>query len=134
MTDQRHHFRNVVALWLLANAIMLPVVIWVLGPGLPPGNGTVESSGQVTDNIVLLATATPVALGVLVYFAYALWAFRERDSEAVVDGAPIRGNSSVQFWWLITTRRRRSRQRPNISPARAASCWCGWMPACSATG
>jgi cytochrome c oxidase subunit II len=103
VTDQRHHFRNVVALWLLANAIMLPVVIWVLGPGLPPGNGTVESSGQVTDNIVLLATATPVALGVLVYFAYALWAFRERDPEAVVDGPPIRGNSSVQFWWLIVT-------------------------------
>ena len=39
----------------------------------------------------------------LVYFGYALWAFRERDSAAVVDGPPIRGNSSVQFWWLIVT-------------------------------
>jgi cytochrome c oxidase subunit 2 len=97
------HFRNVALLWLTAMAIMLPIVIWVLGPGLPPGNGTVQSHGQVVDNIVLLATATPVALAVLVYFAYALWAFRERDQSVIVDGPAIRGNSSVQFWWLITT-------------------------------
>jgi cytochrome c oxidase subunit II len=103
MTDERHHFRNVAILWVLANAIMLPIVIWVFGPGLPPGNGTVQSSGQVVDNTVLLATATPVALAVLVYFGYALWAFREREPENYVDGPPIRGNASVQFWWLIIT-------------------------------
>lgn len=103
MTDSRPHFRNVVLLWLLANAIMLPIVIWVLGPGLPPGNGSVEAHGQVVDNIFLMAMATPVAMAVLVYFGYALWAFRERAPEAYVDGPPIRGNSSVQFWWLIIT-------------------------------
>ena len=102
MTGERH-FRNIVVLWLIANAIMLPLVIWVFGPGLPPGNATVESAGQVTDNIVLLAMATPVALGVLVYFGYAIIVFRERDPEAVLDGPPVRGNASVQFWWLITT-------------------------------
>jgi cytochrome c oxidase subunit 2 len=101
--DKTPHFRNVVLLWLLANAIMLPIVIWVLGPGLPPGNGTVQAHGQVVDNIVLLATATPVALGVLVYCGYALWAFRERNPEVVLDGPAIRGNASVQFWWLVTT-------------------------------
>ncbi len=101
--ESDHHFRNVVLLWLLANVILLPIVVFVIGPGMPPGNGSVEASGQVVDNTVLLATATPVALGVLVYYAYALWAFRERSPEVVVDGPPIRGNSSVQFWWLIVT-------------------------------
>ncbi len=101
--DNTPHFRNIVLLWVLANVIMLPIVIWVFGPGLPPGNGSVEASGQVTDNTVLLATATPVALAVLVYLGYALWAFRERTPEVVLDGPPIRGNSSVQFWWLIVT-------------------------------
>ena len=67
--DGTRHWRNVVVLWLIASVIMLPIVIFVLGPGLPPGNGSVEASGQVTDNTVLLATATPVALGVLVYMA-----------------------------------------------------------------
>jgi cytochrome c oxidase subunit 2 len=103
VTDERPHFRNVVALWLVATVIVTPIVVFVIGPGLPPGNGTVESHGQVVDNTVLLAVATPIALGVLVYFAYALWAFREREPGVVVDGPAIRGNSSVQFWWLITT-------------------------------
>jgi cytochrome c oxidase subunit II len=103
MSDERHHFRNVVLLWLLATVIMLPIVIWVIGPGLPPGNGSVEAHGQTVDNTVLLATATPVALAVLVYFVYALWAFRERTPDVVTDGPAIRGNSSIQFWWLIIT-------------------------------
>jgi cytochrome c oxidase subunit II len=101
--ESDHHFRNVALLWLLGNVIMLPIVIWVFGPGLPPGNGTVQAHGQVVDNTVLMAMATPVALAVLVYFAYALWAFRERNPEVILDGPPIRGNASVQFWWLITT-------------------------------
>jgi cytochrome c oxidase subunit 2 len=103
MEQTDHHFRNVVLLWLLANAIMLPIVIWVLGPGLPPGNGSVQAHGQVVDNIVLFAMATPVALAVLVYFGYALWAFRERNPGIILDGPAIRGNASVQFWWLIVT-------------------------------
>jgi cytochrome c oxidase subunit 2 len=101
--DGTNHFRKVTLFWIAANVIMLPIVIWVIGPGMPPGNGSVQASGQVTDNTVLMATATPVALGVLVYMAYALWVFRERTPEVVVDGPPIRGNASVQFWWLIVT-------------------------------
>jgi cytochrome c oxidase subunit II len=98
-----NHFLRVTLWWLLANVIMVPIVVFVLGPGLPPGNGSVEASGQVTDNTVLLALATPVALAVLVYFTYALIVFRERDTSAVLDGPDIRGNSSVQLWWLVTT-------------------------------
>jgi len=101
--DDKPHFRNVALLWLLSCVIMVPIVVFVIGPGLPPGNGSVQASGQVTDNTVLLAVATPVALGVLVYMAYALWAFRERTPEVVLDGPPIRGNASVQFWWLVVT-------------------------------
>ncbi|MGO9906824.1 MAG: cytochrome c oxidase subunit II [Solirubrobacteraceae bacterium] len=101
--DGKAHFRNVALLWLVANVIMVPIVVFLFGPGLPPGKGTVEAAGQVTDNTVLLAVATPVALAVLVYLAYALWAFRERNPEVIVDGPPIRGDASVQFWWLVVT-------------------------------
>jgi len=99
----RQHFRRIVILWLVSSIILTPIVVFVLAPGMPPGNGTVEASGQVTDNTVLLGLATPVALAVLVYFGYACWAFRERDSDAVVDGPPIRGNATVQTWWLAVT-------------------------------
>jgi cytochrome c oxidase subunit 2 len=100
---ETRHWRNVVGLWVIANLIMLPIVIWVLGPGMPPGTGTAEASGQVTDNTVLMAVATPVAMAVLVYMGYAIWAFRERTPDVVVDGPAIRGNASLQFWWLIVT-------------------------------
>ena len=92
--DQKHHFRNVVVLWLIASVILTPIVVFVLAPGIPPGNGTVQASGQVTDNTVLLGVATPVAVAVLVYFGYALVVFRERDPHTVVDGPAVRGNAT----------------------------------------
>lgn len=101
--DQRNHFLRVTLIWLVASLILTPVVVFVVAPGLPPGNGSVESAGQVTDNTVLLGLSTPVALAILVYFAYALIVFRERDTSAVVDGPAVRGNATVQIWWLVIT-------------------------------
>jgi cytochrome c oxidase subunit 2 len=103
MSDNVNHFRRVVILWLVASVIFTPIVVFVLAPGMPPGNGTVESAGQVTDNTVLLGLSTPIALAVLVYFGYALVAFRERTPEAVLDGPPVRGNAGIQLWWIIIT-------------------------------
>jgi len=103
-TDQTPHFRRVAILWLIATAILTPIVIFVLGPGLPPGNGSVQASGQTADNIVLLALSVPVAMAVLVTLGYEIWAFRERNLNGpVLDGPAITGNSSIQMWWLIIT-------------------------------
>jgi cytochrome c oxidase subunit 2 len=102
--DQTNHFRRFALIWAAATIILVPIVVFVFAPGMPPGNGTVESSGQVTDNTVLMALSTPVALGVLIFVAYCVWAFRERNLNGpVLDGPPITGNSSVQMWWLIVT-------------------------------
>ncbi len=102
--DKTPHFRRVALIWLIATAILTPIVIFVLGPGLPPGNGSVQASGQTADNIVLLALSVPVAMAVLVTLAYEVWAFRERDLNGpVLDGPAITGNSSIQMWWLIIT-------------------------------
>ena len=103
MTDERHHLRNFTLLWVISSLILTPIIVFVVGPGLPPGSGSVEASGQVTDNTVLMGMATPVALLVIVYLAYAIWAFRETNPDVIVDGPPIRGNASLQFWWLIVT-------------------------------
>lgn len=101
--DDVNHFRRLCLVWLLASVIATPLVVFVLAPGLPPGNGSVQASGQVVDNAVLLGVSTPVALAVLVYFFYALVAFRERDQSAVLDGPPVRGHSGVQTTWLVVT-------------------------------
>src|SRR6202012_1902441 len=80
-----------------------PLVVFVLAPGMPPGTGSGEAAGQVTDNTVLMGRSVPVAAAVLVYLAYALIVFREREPAVFVDGPPIRGNASVQLWWLVIT-------------------------------
>jgi cytochrome c oxidase subunit II len=98
-----NHFLRIVLWWLLVSVIGTALVVFVLGPGLPPGNGSVEASGQVTDNTVLMAISVPVAAAVLVYLVYALIVFREREPDVIVDGPPIRGNASIQLWWLVTT-------------------------------
>jgi cytochrome c oxidase subunit 2 len=98
-----NHFRRVAIIWLVVTVVAVPLVIWVLGPIMPPGKGSVEASGQVVDNIVLLALATPVMTAVIVYFLYAVIVFREREPAAVLDGPPIRGDAGVQLTWLIVT-------------------------------
>jgi len=101
---EAHHFRRVTLIWLLASVIATPVVVLLAAPGMPPGNGSVESSGQVVDNTVLLGISTPVALAVIVYFVYVLIAFREREpAGAVLDGPAVRGDSGVQLWWVVVT-------------------------------
>jgi cytochrome c oxidase subunit 2 len=97
------HFRRVVLIWLVASVILTPIVIFIFAPIVPPGQGSVQASGQVLDNTILFALSTPIALAVLVYFGYALIVFRERDPAAVVDGPPLRGHSGVQLWWLVVT-------------------------------
>ncbi len=101
--DTVNHFRRVAIIWAIATVILTPIMIWVLGPGLPPGNGSVEAHGQVVDNTVLLATSTPLALVVLVVFIYSLIAFRERQPEVYVDGPPVRGHAGIQTTWLVMT-------------------------------
>jgi cytochrome c oxidase subunit II len=101
--NEVNHWRRVVLWWVGASVIATPLVVFVAAPGLPPGNGSVQASGQVVDNTVLLGVSTPAALAVLVYFIYALIAFREREPQAVLDGPPVRGNAGIQMWWLVST-------------------------------
>ncbi|HET9104234.1 MAG TPA: cytochrome c oxidase subunit II [Solirubrobacteraceae bacterium] len=102
--NEVNHWRRVVLWWLLATVICTPLVVFVLAPGLPPGNGSEQAAGQVVDNTVLLGLSTPVTLAVLVYFTYAMIAFREREPAAtVLDGPHIDGNATIQTWWLIVT-------------------------------
>ncbi|MDQ6607039.1 MAG: cytochrome c oxidase subunit II [Actinomycetota bacterium] len=98
-----NHFRRITLIWLLASVVATPLVVLVAAPGLPPGNGSVQSSGQVVDNTLLLGISTPIALAVLVYFGYVLIAFREREPGSVLEGPPVLGHPGVQTTWLLAT-------------------------------
>jgi len=96
------HLRRFGVIWLIATVIALPLVIFVLGPELPPGNGSDAASGQVTDNTVLLAMATPVLLMVVIYLLYAIVNFRQPQG-GVLEGPAVRGHARLQTSWIVIT-------------------------------
>jgi cytochrome c oxidase subunit 2 len=103
MKPEVNHWRRFVLWWLVTSIVMTLLVVVVLAPGIPPGNGTVESSGQVYDNTVLLGISTPIAIGVVVFFIYSIIAFREREPGALLEGPRVLGDARIQTWWLVIT-------------------------------
>ena len=47
---------------VIGTAIVLPLVIFVLGPNMPPGKDTPVAKSQVTDNTVLMVVMSPFAV------------------------------------------------------------------------
>ena len=57
--SQVPHGKRLLAVWLALSVIATPLVVIFLGPSLPPGHGSEQASGQVSDNTVLLGVSTP---------------------------------------------------------------------------
>jgi cytochrome c oxidase subunit 2 len=102
MAGEPNHGRRFGLTWLIATIIVTPLVIVLLGPILPPGHGSEQASGQVTDNTVLLAMATPVLLLVVVYLIYAIIFFRQPQG-GLLEGPAVRGDARIQTTWIVVT-------------------------------
>ena len=100
--SEPNHARRFGAIWVVASLIATPLVVVLLGPILPPGKATEQAAGQVTDNTVLLAMATPVLLLVVLYMIYAVIYFRQPKG-AALEGPAIRGNAGLQTTWIVIT-------------------------------
>ena len=101
-TAEPNHLRRFLTLWIGATLIITPLVVILLGPHLPPGNGSEQASGQVTDNTVLLGMSTPVLLLIVLYLIYASIFFRQ-ERGAVLEGPAVRGHAGLQTTWLVLT-------------------------------
>jgi cytochrome c oxidase subunit II len=97
----RHGVR-IVAIWAVLSAISVPLIVWVLGPHLPPGRMTAEAGSQTDANTLMTALLAPIILLVVVYFVYSLVVFHEQG-DAVEDGPPIRGHGPTQMAWVLVT-------------------------------
>ncbi len=97
-----NHLRRIAIAALVLSAIATPIVVAVIAPNLPPGNGSSASSGQVYDDTVLLGIVTPIAVTILVYFAYTLVVFRHRAG-GHEEGVAIRDDNRVHVPWLVGT-------------------------------
>jgi cytochrome c oxidase subunit II len=100
--EEPNHFRRIAVLTIVISVFTTLLVIFVLGPHLPPGKSSSQAAGQVTDNIVLTALMTPFASFILVYFTYVLIVFRRRGT-AIEEGVAIRGNARAQNAWIVAT-------------------------------
>jgi cytochrome c oxidase subunit 2 len=99
--DDVRHGRRVVILWVVLSLIAWPIAAFVIGPLIPPGNGSVQAQGQTFDNQVLIAVSAPILVFVVVVLAYELIVFRSRG--AVAAGPPVRGDSGLQLLWIVIT-------------------------------
>jgi len=89
-------------LWIVLSIIGCLLVALVLGPHLPPGRASSTAASQQTDFTVLATIATPVVVGVLLYFGWALAFWRQRPGDET-DAAPLHGNTKVQVTWIVGT-------------------------------
>lgn len=96
------HMRRIVTIWAIVTAIAVPLVIWVVGPHIPPGDLSRQSHDQHVVNVVLAALAVPVVAMIWVYFGYAIAVFRQPGDE-IVDGPPLLGHARLQLGWVLTT-------------------------------
>jgi cytochrome c oxidase subunit II len=96
------HVRRIGLLSLLLTVVAVPLVVFVWGPHLPPGDLTAQDDAQRANNVLLAAVATPVVVTVLVFFIYTLTTFRQRGDERT-DGPPIQGHGPIQVTWIVVT-------------------------------
>jgi cytochrome c oxidase subunit 2 len=94
--------RRIVAVWLVLSVVGVLLVIFALGPVMPPGTETAQATEQHEANIIITALLTPITLGLLVYFAFALTSFRQRGEE-IVDGPAMHGHTRIQGTWILST-------------------------------
>lgn len=102
VAPEPNHARRFTTIWLVATLICTPIAIFVIGPIMPPGNGSEQATGKVTDNTVLLAMATPVLLLVTLYLIYAVIVFRQPKG-GVLEGPAVRGDAKIQTAWIVIT-------------------------------
>ena len=94
--------RRVIAVWLALSVIGVLALIFGLGPHMPPGNKSTTAADQTETNIVISCVMVPIALGVIVFFVYALFSFRA-GSDLTVDGPYLKGDARIARGWIMTT-------------------------------
>jgi cytochrome c oxidase subunit II len=99
--EPRHGVR-IAVIWAIATVIAVPLMIWVIGPNIPPGSLSDDSRDQHNVNVVLATLAMPVLMLIWVYFAYAIRNFRQPAGD-ITDGPPLRSHARLQVVWLVVT-------------------------------
>lgn len=101
------HVRRVLILWVVLSVlgVILDVIIF---PLVNPTPASATADFANTTNVVFTALAMPVAMFVIAFVGYSLYAFREKPPpdtpvEELEDGPPIEATNRQQIAWIAIT-------------------------------
>jgi cytochrome c oxidase subunit II len=89
-------------IWIVLSIIGCLLVALVWGPHLPPGAQSNTARSQQVDITVLGTIATPVIIGVLLYFGWAMAFWRQKPGDET-DAEPIQGSTRISAIWITAT-------------------------------
>jgi cytochrome c oxidase subunit 2 len=102
--DARHAWR-IFAIWFLLSAVIDPLYYFLAGPHMPPGAETSAASGAQFDLNVVMVTAMPVVIAVVLYLGYAVvvWGAKRSGDREAVGGPKYTRNLRVQMAFIGVT-------------------------------
>jgi cytochrome c oxidase subunit 2 len=100
--ESRTHITRAAAVWIVVSVVADLLIGLALAPHMPPGHFSSTASDQTQINNILALVLTPIGLGVVTFFVYALWTFRQ-PAGGIEDGPPLRGDRRMQMGWVGVT-------------------------------
>jgi cytochrome c oxidase subunit II len=100
--DSIAHLRRAAIVWVVLSIIADLLLGFVFAPHMPPGHFSQEASDQTYVNNILALTMAPIGVGVITFFLYAVFSFRQ-PAGPIEDGPPMRGDSRFQTGWVGLT-------------------------------
>jgi cytochrome c oxidase subunit 2 len=94
--------RRFLLIWIVSSVIATPLVAIFFAKYFWPGKQADAGAGQVTDFTVGFAVGTPVLLLVLIFLAYALVLFRQKE-QGVEDGPRVFEHGGVAMTWILAS-------------------------------
>ena len=88
--DSRTDLRRALVIWIVLAVVADLLIGFLLAPHMPPGHFSNTASDQTEINNILTLVLTPIGLGVITFFVYALFAFRQ-PAGPIEDGPPAQG-------------------------------------------
>ncbi|HEU5346222.1 MAG TPA: cytochrome c oxidase subunit II [Ktedonobacterales bacterium] len=104
--NSRGHLRTPIILWVVVS-IALAALYLFLSPILAQAGAYPTAASDVADSQVYIMQvftllSIPVFVGVVVFAAYSIFAFRSRGRPTEI-GPQVHGNSKLLAWWLIAS-------------------------------
>jgi cytochrome c oxidase subunit 2 len=100
--DSRTDLRRALVIWIVLAIVADLLIGFLLAPHMPPGHFSNTASDQTEINNILALILTPIGIGVITFFVYALFSFRSRSDDDG-DGAYIKGDARIARGWIITS-------------------------------